>query len=54
MRIFFIMRMMKHQNRLPKGVMDAPSLETFEVRRGDVLNNLIYLKMSLLTAGLLD
>lgn len=50
----FTTRMMKHQNRLLRGVVDAPSLETFKVRLGDALRNLIYLKMSLLTPGLLN
>jgi len=32
-------------------VVDAPSLETFKVRQDKALSNLVYLKMSLLTAG---
>jgi len=38
-------------NRLPREVVDAPSLETFKARLDRVLSNLISLKMSLLTAG---
>ncbi|KAK4806626.1 hypothetical protein QYF61_013881 [Mycteria americana] len=41
---FFTMRVVKHCNRLPREVVDAPFLETFKVR----------LKMVLLTAGGLD
>jgi len=43
--------MVKHWHRLPREVVDAPSLETFKVRLDEALNNLIQLKMSLLTAG---
>jgi len=45
------MRVMKHWSRLPRKVVDAPSLETFKVRLDGALSNLIQLKMSLLTAG---
>jgi len=31
--------------------MEAPSLETFKVRLDEALSNLVWLKMSLLTAG---
>jgi len=31
---FFTMRMVKHWNRLPREVVDAPSLETLKVRLG--------------------
>ena len=42
---------MKHWNRLPREVVEAPSLETLEARLDGALSNLIQLKMSLLTAG---
>jgi len=40
-----------HWRRLPREVGDAPSLETFKARLDGALSNLIWLKMSLLTAG---
>ncbi|KAK4823021.1 hypothetical protein QYF61_024823 [Mycteria americana] len=45
------MRVVKHWHRLPREVVDAPSLETFNVRLDGALSNLIQLKMSLLIAG---
>ena len=36
---FFTVRVMKHQNRLPREAVDAPSLETFEVRQDRALCN---------------
>jgi len=48
---FFAMRVVKHWHLLAREVVDAPSLETFKVRLDGALSNLIYLKMSLLTAG---
>ena len=51
---FFMLRVVKHQRRLPREMVDAPSLETFKARLDRALSNLIYLKMSLLTAGELD
>jgi len=41
----------KHWHRLLREVVDAPSLETFQARLDGALSNLIWWKMSLLTAG---
>ncbi|KFW10561.1 hypothetical protein N327_12162, partial [Fulmarus glacialis] len=38
---FFTMRVVKHWHRLPREVVDAPSLETFKVRLDGALSNLI-------------
>jgi len=38
---FFIISMVKHWNRLPREVVEAPSLETFKVRLDGALSNLI-------------
>ena len=51
---FFTMRVVRHWNKLPREVVDAPSLETFKVRLDRALSNLVSWKMSLPTAGVLD
>ncbi|KFV54900.1 hypothetical protein N341_08678, partial [Tyto alba] len=38
---YFMMRVVKHWNRLPREVSDAPSLETFKSRLDGALSNLI-------------
>ncbi|KFZ56644.1 hypothetical protein N338_09455, partial [Podiceps cristatus] len=38
---FFTMRVVKHWNRLPREVVEAPSLETFKPRLDGALSNLI-------------
>jgi len=48
---FFTMRVVKHWHGLPREVVNAPSLETFQAGLDRALSNLIELKMSLLTAG---
>ena len=45
------MSVVKHWNRLPRKAVDAPSLEIFKARLDGALSNLVWLKMSLLTAG---
>jgi len=40
-RKFFIRRVVKHWNRLPRKVLDAPSLETFKIRLDGSLSNQI-------------
>ncbi|KFP96565.1 hypothetical protein N329_11800, partial [Haliaeetus albicilla] len=37
----FMMRMVRHWNRLPREVVDAPSLEVFKARLDGALSNLI-------------
>jgi len=38
---FFTMRVVKNENRLPREVVEAPSLETFQVRWDGALSNLV-------------
>ncbi|KFP20295.1 hypothetical protein Z169_01029, partial [Egretta garzetta] len=38
---FFTMREVKHWNRLPREVVEAPSLESFKARLDGALSNLI-------------
>ena len=44
------MSVVKHCHILPREVVNPPSLETFKARLDGTLSNLIWLKMSLLTA----
>jgi len=48
------MRVVKHWNRLPGEVVDAPSLAVFKARLDRPLSNLVQWKMSLLMAGGLE
>jgi len=41
----------KHWNRLPREVVDDPSLEVFKARLDGALSNLVQWKMFLLMAG---
>ena len=38
---FFTMRVVKHWHRLPREVVEAPSLETFKARLDGALSNLV-------------
>jgi len=38
---FFTMRVVRHWNRLPREVVDAPSVETLKVRLDGALSNLV-------------
>ncbi|KFM04589.1 hypothetical protein AS27_06687, partial [Aptenodytes forsteri] len=40
-RTFFTMRVVRHWNRLPREVVDAPSLEAFKARLDGALSNLV-------------
>ena len=51
---FFMMRVVKHWNRLYREVVDAPSLEILKLMLEGVLSNLTELKMAPATAGCLD
>ncbi|KAK4819120.1 LOW QUALITY PROTEIN: hypothetical protein QYF61_025587 [Mycteria americana] len=41
-RTFFMMRVVRHWNRLPGEAVDAPSLEVFKARLDGALSNLVY------------
>jgi len=41
----------RHWYRLPRGVVDAPSLEIFKARLYRALNNLVWREVSLTVAG---
>jgi len=48
---FFIMRVVKHWHRYPRGVVDALSLEKFTIRLDGALSNMAWLKKFLLISG---
>jgi len=51
---FFMMRVVRHWRRLPREVVDAPSLAVFKARLDGALSNLVWWKVSLLMAGRLE
>jgi len=52
-KIFFIQRVLRQGNRLPREAVDDPSLGAFKVRLHRALGNLMYWKASLpMAAGL--
>ena len=50
-RKFFTQRVVTHWNRLPKEVVDAPSLEAFKVRLDVALGSLVWWLATLHMAG---
>jgi len=50
---YFTVRVVKHWHTLPREVLEASSLEIFNTRLDGALSNLVWLKMSLCTAGVL-
>ena len=50
-RKFFTERVMTHRSRLPKEVVDAPSLEAFKARQDVALGSLVWWLVTLPTAG---
>ena len=50
-RKFFTQRVVTHWNRLPKEVVDAPSLEAFKARLDVVLGSLVWWLVTLHIAG---
>ena len=53
-KMFFTIRVVRHWNRVSSGVVDVPSLETFQVRLDRALSNLVELEVSLFVAAELD
>ena len=51
---FFTQRVVTHWNRLPKEVVNAPSLETFEARLDVALGSLVWWLATLCIAGGLE
>ena len=41
-KTFFTVRVVRHWNRLPKDVVDAPTLEAFKARLDGALSNLVW------------
>ncbi|PKU40792.1 hypothetical protein llap_8903 [Limosa lapponica baueri] len=54
MKQFFIVRVVRHWNKLPREAVDAPSLEVFKARLDGALSNLVWWKVSLPRVGRLE
>jgi len=48
------MSVVRHWHRLPREAVETPSLEIFKARLDGALSNLVWLKMSLLIAEVLE
>ena len=48
---FFILRVLRHRNRLPREAVAAPSLEVFQARLDGALSSLVWWEVSLPMAG---
>ena len=46
---FFTVRMLRHWNRLPREVVDAPTLEAFKARLDGAVSSLVYSEVCLPT-----
>jgi len=51
---FFTLKVVRPWNRLPRELVDAPSLEVFQARLDGALSHLVYWKVSLPMAGGLE
>ncbi|GAB0210182.1 hypothetical protein GRJ2_003484000 [Grus japonensis] len=51
---FFTVRVVRYWNRLPREVVEAPSLEVFKARLDEALGNLVWWRVSLPMAGVLE
>ena len=48
------MKVVRHWHRLPRGAVDAPSLEVFKARLDGAVSNLVWWEVSLPMAGGLE
>jgi len=51
---FFTLRVVGHWNRLPRAAVDAPSLAVFKARLDGALSNVVWWKVSLPIAGVVE